>query len=56
VTAKTAARTAARMGTRAGVAFRALGTPTRCPFPPRTALARAWARGYIIARGRGRRG
>lgn len=46
--------TAARMGTRAGVAFRSLGIPTRNPFPAGE-LAAAWRRAYFAAIRRGRR-
>lgn len=45
---------AARMGTRAGVAFRTSGIPSTNPFPT-GALATAWRRAYFAAaRRRGR--
>jgi hypothetical protein len=52
----TALEDAARMGARAGAAFRTTGTPTPNPFAGRDELAAAWRRAYfaaIRARGRG---
>jgi hypothetical protein len=54
VTAKSTAA-AARMGTRAGVALRSLGIPSRNPFSSGDERA-AWRRAYLAAARRRRRG
>jgi hypothetical protein len=50
MTDRRALTAAARMGTRAGVAFRTTGTPSPNPFTGKAAeLAAAWRRAYFAA-------